>query len=245
MIDKDTRLESVFCDQKNFVIKYTLVNLDLSKIDVKKFNQVLEEKITRNICMQEDNKKFLDSGVGYYFTYFDNNGDYISKIYINNSSCNTGKISNKIWTSNDGNYIAIFPQQPDLNSIQTEYGVTTGYSSNEKIDNSHIMYSITEFPKYSQNNKKLAEMTIREYLSTFNDLKIINNLNWINYSNDEARCSYEFSYTYEGINAIEKGFMSLYKDNMIRVSFTYILSQDETITNKGNIFLNSFKFLTK
>jgi hypothetical protein len=251
MIDKDTRLDSVFCDKKNFVIKYTLVNLELAKIDVSKADQFLKEKVSKNICMQEDIKKFLELGVGYYFTYFDKNSDFVTKFYINKNTCVSNiivdetvvsKISEETWLDNSGTYFASFPQHPDSDSLQLESGVVKGYSCNEKIRDSYIMYLITEYPKYKQNNRKLAEMTIQEYMNTLKNIKVLKQINWNNYSKYEDRVSYEFSYNFKKVNATEKGFMTIYNDNMVRVSFTYIGNNEEAI-NKGNNFLKSFKFV--
>lgn len=245
MIDKQTRVDQVFCVENNIIIKYTLVNLDLLKADkqiLQKFKENADVIIVKNFCKIEENKKLIELGVGYYLRYFDKNGKFITEIYLNNNICTENKVEKEKLKDNSQSYVADYPKQPEQYAINTEFGTVKAFSCNEKIADSNIMYSITEYPKYNQSNRKLAEMTIEGYMKTLKNIKVLKKINWNNYSQYEDRASYEFSYNFENVNATEKGFMTIYKDNMVRVSFTYIGNNVETI-NKGNNFLKSFKFV--
>jgi hypothetical protein len=87
MVDEITRLEKVSASDDLLEKHYTLVNTNVSNLNVADINNQLSKILTELSCGNAQSIKLYKNGVSEWFSYKDGNGNHITTVKINASNC--------------------------------------------------------------------------------------------------------------------------------------------------------------
>lgn len=87
LLDEETRLDSA-ATFKNYVIyNNTMVNYTAEQLDVKMFDPLIEEAVIGPLCANPGLASFVDLGVVMVYRYHGKNGQFITELAKDMSSC--------------------------------------------------------------------------------------------------------------------------------------------------------------
>lgn len=87
VLDEETRLDSA-ATFKNFIVyNNTMVNYTAEQLDVKAFDPIIEEVVIGTLCANKGLESFIDLGVIMVYRYHGKNGQYITELSKDMSTC--------------------------------------------------------------------------------------------------------------------------------------------------------------
>ena len=87
VLDEETRLDSA-ATFKNFIIyNNTMINYTAEQLDVKAFDPIIEEVVIGTLCANKGLESFIDLGVIMVYRYHGKNGQYITELSKDMSTC--------------------------------------------------------------------------------------------------------------------------------------------------------------
>jgi len=87
MIDKETRLDSVYGTKKNLVFKYTLVNISYGDYTKKQIKDALYDNIKNSVCTNPKTVIFPKNGININYDYYSKRGKFMAEITISPKDC--------------------------------------------------------------------------------------------------------------------------------------------------------------
>ena len=87
VLDEETRLDSAATFRNFIIYNNTMVNYTAEQIDVKAFDPIIEEVVIGSLCTNKGLASFIDLGVVMVYRYHGKNGQYISELSKDMSTC--------------------------------------------------------------------------------------------------------------------------------------------------------------
>lgn len=87
VLDEETRLDSAATFRNFIIYNNTMVNYTAEQLDAKAFDAIIEEAVIGTLCSNKDLESFIDLGVVMVYRYHGKNGQYISELSKDMSTC--------------------------------------------------------------------------------------------------------------------------------------------------------------
>lgn len=86
-LDEETRLDSAATFKNYIVYNNTMVNYTAEQLDLTAFNKIIEEAVIGSLCANKGLTSFIDLGVVMVYRYHGKNGEYITELAKDMSTC--------------------------------------------------------------------------------------------------------------------------------------------------------------
>lgn len=89
MLDEETRFDSVSTFKNYIIYNNTMMNYTAEQLDVSLFDPIIEEAVIDPLCANKALSSFIDLGVVMVYRYHGKDGQYVSELSKDMSSCKT------------------------------------------------------------------------------------------------------------------------------------------------------------
>lgn len=86
-VDAETRLDSSVAADRQFIYKYTLVNITADMLSSSELKAAMEETVINRVCTEQGMQVFVKQGVTVSYAYADKNGKEIAVLSVAPSQC--------------------------------------------------------------------------------------------------------------------------------------------------------------
>lgn len=91
LLDEETRLDSAATFRNFIIYNNTMVNYSAEQLDVKLLNPIIENAVIGTLCENKGLASFIELGVIMVYRYHGKNGQYITELSKDMSSCKSHK----------------------------------------------------------------------------------------------------------------------------------------------------------